>query len=116
VSRAGRAAAPNTHEVDTHQKLGDCLRIPLLRHNPIVDTTRHAAVHRERGEGAEVWTRIVTSGILELRPPGIGSDVGSRFADRARASAEAELAPTQQVRRSRTQLLGPGAARAECNN
>ena len=44
--------SPSTHKVDTTQKLADYFRIPSVRHYLIVNTSRRAVVHHERGATA----------------------------------------------------------------
>lgn len=73
--------SPGTHKVDTHQKLGDYFRLPSVRHYLIVNTKRRSVVHHARGEEGEVRTRIVTSGTLELKPPGPALELETLFAD-----------------------------------
>lgn len=69
--------SPSTSRVDTHQKLADYFRIPSLRHYLIVNIKRRTVVQHERVEGGEVRTRIVTSGVIELRPPGLELEVAA---------------------------------------
>ena len=44
--------SPRTHKVDTTQKLADYFRIPSVMHYLIVNTSRRAVVHHERGSTA----------------------------------------------------------------
>jgi Uma2 family endonuclease len=73
--------SPSTHKVDTTQKLADYFRVASVRHYLIVNTSRRAVVHHERGADGGIRTRIATSGALGLDPPGIELAVESLFPD-----------------------------------
>ena len=73
--------SPSTHKVDTTQKLADYFRIPSVMHYLIVNTSRRAVVHHERGSDGAIATRIAASGALTLDPPGIELAIESLFPD-----------------------------------
>jgi Uma2 family endonuclease len=63
--------SPSTATRDTGAKLADYFRLPSLRHYLIVRTDRPTVIHHRRGDGELIETRIVTSGAIDLDPPGI---------------------------------------------
>jgi Uma2 family endonuclease len=63
--------SPSTATRDTGAKLADYFRLPGLCHYLIVRTDRPTVIHHRRGDGEVIETRIVTSGGLDLDPPGI---------------------------------------------
>jgi Uma2 family endonuclease len=67
--------SPRTATRDTGAKLADYFRLPSLRHYLIVRTDRPTVIHHRRGDGEVIETRIVTSGALQLDPPGIALDL-----------------------------------------
>jgi Uma2 family endonuclease len=67
--------SPSTGARDTGAKLADYFRLPTLRHYLIVRTDRPTVIHHRRGDGEVIETRIVTSGALQLDPPGIALDL-----------------------------------------
>jgi Uma2 family endonuclease len=67
--------SPSTATRDTGAKLADYFRLPSLRHYLIVRTDRPTVIHHRRGDGEVIETRIVTSGTLQLHPPGIALDL-----------------------------------------
>ena len=73
--------SPSTHKVDTTQKLGDCFRIPSVRHYLIVNTSRRTVVHHERLADGIIRTGLAAAGSLALDPPGIELAVDSLFPD-----------------------------------
>jgi Uma2 family endonuclease len=67
--------SPCTATRDTGAKLADYFRLASLRHYLIVRTDRPTVIHHRRGDGEVIETRIVTSGALQLDPPGIALDL-----------------------------------------
>ena len=67
--------SPSTATRDTGAKLADYFRVASLRHYLIVRTDRPTVIHHRRIDGAVIETRIVTSGALQLEPPGITLDL-----------------------------------------
>ena len=63
--------SPSTATRDTGAKLADYFRLRSLRHYLIVRTDRPTVIHHRRGDKGDIATRIVTSGTLELDPPGL---------------------------------------------
>lgn len=72
--------SPGTGHVDTGQKLAGYFRVPSVMHCLIVDPKKTLVVHHRRGEGEMIETRIATSGIMELHPPGLSLSVADFFA------------------------------------
>jgi Uma2 family endonuclease len=62
---------PSTATLDTGAKLADYFRLPSLCHYLIVRTDRPTVIHHCRGDGELIETRIVTSGGIDLDPPGV---------------------------------------------
>lgn len=72
--------SPSTRARDAGAKLADYFKLPSLRHYLIVDTkTRTVIHHRREAEGAEVRTRILRAGAIELDPPGFAVAVEAFF-------------------------------------
>jgi hypothetical protein len=46
-----------------------------VRHYLLVRTERPTVIHHRRGDGDVIETRILTSGALDLDPPGITLDL-----------------------------------------
>jgi Uma2 family endonuclease len=62
--------SPGTKSVDTGAKLAGYFRVPSIAHYLIVHPTKRMVIHHRRN-GAAIATRIVTSGPIEMDPPGI---------------------------------------------
>ena len=67
--------SPSTAARDTGAKLADYFGLPSVCHYLIVRTDRPTVIHHRRGAGEVIETRIVTSGELQLDPPGITLDL-----------------------------------------
>ncbi|HEX6144908.1 MAG TPA: Uma2 family endonuclease [Geminicoccaceae bacterium] len=67
--------SPTTQHVDTGRKLEGYFRVPSIVHYLIAPTDRRVVIHHRRADDERIETRIVTSGPLELDPPGISLDV-----------------------------------------
>ncbi len=61
----------STRRVDLSLKLAGYFRLPSVMHYLIVDPARPSIIHHARGSGDTILTRVVTSGIIDLDPPGI---------------------------------------------
>jgi len=68
--------SPSTRARDAGAKLADYFRLPSLRHYLLVQTERPSVIHHRRGDGDEISTRIVTTGALDLDPPGLRLEPG----------------------------------------
>jgi len=71
--------SPRTSSRDVGAKLADYFRVPGICHYLIARTDRPMIIHHRRGEGEEIVTRIVTSGALDLDPPGITLDLARLY-------------------------------------
>jgi Uma2 family endonuclease len=67
--------SPSTAARDTGAKLADYFGLPSVCHCLIVRTDRPTVIHHRRGDGDVIETRILTSGALDLNPPGITLDL-----------------------------------------
>jgi Uma2 family endonuclease len=67
--------SPSTATRDTGAKLADYFRVASLRHYLIVRTDRPTVIHHRRGETDVIETRVVTTGSVQLDPPGITLDL-----------------------------------------
>jgi Uma2 family endonuclease len=67
--------SPTTRAHDAGAKLADYFRLPSVRHYLLVRTERPTVIHHRRGDGDVIETRILTSGALDLDPPGITLDL-----------------------------------------
>jgi Uma2 family endonuclease len=64
--------SPSSEERDVHAKLRDYFAVPSVAHYLINYDDRRYVVHHRRGQSGEaIETRFVTSGDIELAPPGI---------------------------------------------
>lgn len=71
--------SPSTRYVDTGAKLAGYLQAPSVRHYLIIDPVRRLIVHHARGDAGRIETRIVSDGVLQLDPPGMGLEVSACF-------------------------------------
>src|ERR671919_1783689 len=67
--------SPTTKAHDAGAKLADYFCLPSVRHYLLVRTERPTVIHHRRGAGEVIETRIVTSGALDLDPPGLTLDL-----------------------------------------
>ena len=72
--------SPGTHSTDTIKKLDGYFRVPSVMHYLIVDPKRQLTVHHRRTSGVLIETQIVTTGTLDLTPPGLMLEVAEVFA------------------------------------
>jgi hypothetical protein len=47
------------------------LSVPSIRHCLIVNPIKNVVVHHARGQGGDISTRIASSGMIDLTPPGM---------------------------------------------
>ena len=71
--------SPSNRHMDTGGKLDDYFRLPSVRHYLIVETTNRTLIHHRRDDAGELQTRLLRDGSLELRPPGLSTDVAALF-------------------------------------
>ncbi len=63
--------SPSSRRVDVSLKLAAYFRLPSVAHYLIVDPTQPSIIHHARGSGETILTRIVSTGTIELDPPGL---------------------------------------------
>jgi Uma2 family endonuclease len=73
--------SPSTRHIDLSAKLADYFRVPSIAHYLIVDPQRPRIVHHARAENETILTRIVSSGVIELDPPGIDLAITDIYSD-----------------------------------
>ena len=71
--------SPSTRARDAGAKLDDYFRLPSVHHYLLVKTERRSLIHHRRGEDGTIGTRIVTSGLLTLDPPGLSLDLDDLY-------------------------------------
>lgn len=67
--------SPSTRARDAGAKLDDYFRLPSVRHYLLVKTERPTVIHHRRADDGAIATRIVTTGPLDLDPPGLTIDL-----------------------------------------
>ncbi|HUH01957.1 MAG TPA: Uma2 family endonuclease, partial [Kofleriaceae bacterium] len=67
--------SPTTKAHDAGAKLAGYFRLPTVRHYLLVRTEQRTVIHHRRADGGAIETRIITSGILPLDPPGLELDL-----------------------------------------
>ena len=72
--------SPGTKGVDTGAKLDGYFRVPSIVHYLIVLTARRGVIHHRRAHDGGIDTRILSSGKIELDPPGIAIDIDEIYA------------------------------------
>jgi Uma2 family endonuclease len=70
--------SPTTQAIDTSDKLLDYFRVPSIQHYLIVSARRREVIHHQRA-GAEIVSRIVNLGSIQLDPPGIAIDLADIY-------------------------------------
>jgi Uma2 family endonuclease len=71
--------SPSTRHIDLAAKLADYFRLPSILHYLIVDPLKPRIVHHARSERETIVTRILTSGKIQLDPPGVEFDVADVY-------------------------------------
>ena len=57
---------------DTGEKLVEYFSVPSICHYLIVNPVKNVVVHHARGQGGgDISTRIASSGVIDLTPPGM---------------------------------------------
>jgi Uma2 family endonuclease len=74
--------SPATAARDHGAKLEGYFALPSVVHYLILDGDSHRAIHRRRGQGDVIETRILSEGVLRLDPPGLEVSVAELFAPR----------------------------------
>jgi Uma2 family endonuclease len=64
-------ASPSSEDHDLHRKLVEYFSVPSIHHYLIVLPETRVLVHHQRGDGADIITRIAHEGEVALNPPGM---------------------------------------------
>ncbi len=64
---------------DMSAKLQGYFQVPSILHYLVLDPFKRIVVHHARGDGDVILTRIVSSGAVQLDPPGLTIDVEHMF-------------------------------------
>jgi len=72
--------SPSTRRIDAAAKLAGYFRLPSVAHYLIVDPAKPLVVHHARGSGDTIITRVVTTGTIELDPPGMAVTLADIYA------------------------------------
>jgi Uma2 family endonuclease len=63
--------SPSTARFDRTQKLRDYFSLPTVHHYLIAWPDKPQIVHHRRGDDGTIETRIITTGAIDMAPPGI---------------------------------------------
>ena len=72
--------SPSTSQMDLSVKLQGYFALPSVQHYLVIDPDRPLLIHHKRGAGDTIETRIVTTPILRLDPPGLDLDLAEVLA------------------------------------
>ena len=72
--------SPGTRGIDTGAKLDGYFRVSGIVHYLIVLTARRGVIHHRLASDGGIDTRILSSGKIELDPPGIAIDIDEIYA------------------------------------
>jgi Uma2 family endonuclease len=67
--------SPSSERDDTGEKLVEYFSVPSIRHYLVVIPGKKVVVHHARGQGGDILTRIASSGVIDLTPPGMSVPV-----------------------------------------
>ncbi len=71
--------SPSTQMADMRDKLRGYFAVESVHHYLIADTEKQLVIHHARGAGDVLQTRLLTSGELQLDPPGLVLAVAAFF-------------------------------------
>jgi Uma2 family endonuclease len=71
--------SPTTSHTDTSAKLIGYFKLPSVQHYLIIDPDARSVTHHSRSAGGSVSASHVTSGAIQLDPPGLSIDVSEFF-------------------------------------
>jgi Uma2 family endonuclease len=71
--------SPTTMHTDTSAKLIGYFKLPSVQHYLIIDPDACAVAHHSRAASGTVSGHTVTSGTIQLDPPGLAIDVSEIF-------------------------------------
>jgi len=69
----------STAAIDHGRKLSGYFSLPSVEHYLILDPERRVVIHHKRGQGDAIETRVLTSGVARLEPPGFEVAVEALF-------------------------------------
>ncbi len=61
-------------------KLSGYFTVPSVHHHLIADPEKRLVIHHARGSGDILQTRLLTSGLVQLEPPGMSVKAEALFA------------------------------------
>jgi Uma2 family endonuclease len=73
--------SPSTRGRDAGAKLADYFSLASVRHYLLVGTERQSVIHHLRADDGTIQTRIVSTGSIELDPPGIVIELAEIYAE-----------------------------------
>jgi Uma2 family endonuclease len=62
--------SPSSERGDTGEKLVEYFSVPSIYHYLIVNPVKKVVIHHARAQNGDISTRIASSGVIELTPPG----------------------------------------------
>ena len=71
--------SPSTASIDSGAKFAGYFKVPSIVHYLIVDGPARTIVHHRRLQDGAIGSTVVTSGILDLEPPGIPVPLSAIF-------------------------------------
>jgi Uma2 family endonuclease len=71
--------SPGTEATDMRDKLHGYFTLPSVHHYLIVDPDKRMVIHHARGSGDALQTRLLTSGLIILEPPGLHVETSAFF-------------------------------------
>jgi Uma2 family endonuclease len=71
--------SPSTAAIDHGRKLSGYFSLPSVEHYLILDPERRVVTHHKRGASDAIETRVLTSGVARLDPPGFEVAVEGMF-------------------------------------
>jgi Uma2 family endonuclease len=67
--------SPSSERDDTGEKLVEYFSVPSIHHYLIVNPFKKVVIHHARAQGGDITTRIASSGVIDLTPPGMAIPV-----------------------------------------
>ncbi len=71
--------SPSTAGIDHGRKLRAYFSLPSVHHYLILEPEERVVIHHKRGQGEAIETRVLTSGVARLDPPGFEVAVEALF-------------------------------------
>jgi len=71
--------SPSTAAIDHGRKLSRYFSLPSVHHYLILDPERRVVIHHKRGQGEAIETRVLSSGVARLDPPGFEVAIEALF-------------------------------------